>query len=150
MLLDGELDAVIGAAVDSPDVVPLIADPDAAALAALRDHGLYPINHLVVVKDEVLERHPEAAEAVFEAFAESKRRYVTALRAGEIESPTATDDLHRQVMAATGWDDPLPYGVEPNRRMLELLVAQARAQHILREPVEIDAVFAPSVRDLVG
>jgi 4,5-dihydroxyphthalate decarboxylase len=150
LLLDGELDAVIGAAVDSPDVVPLIANPDAAALVALRDHGLYPINHLVVMKDEVLERHPEAAEAVFDAFTESKRQYVAALRAGEIGSPTATDDLHLQVMAATGWDDPLPYGIERNRHVLEQLVAQARAQHILREPVDVDAVFAPSVRGLVG
>ena len=58
MLLDGEVDAVIGAALDSPDVVPLIPDAEAAAVAALRDQGLYPINHLVVVKDQVLERAP--------------------------------------------------------------------------------------------
>lgn len=150
MLLAGEIDAVIGASVDSPDVVPLIADPEQAAVAALRDRGLYPINHLVVIKDQVLERHPEAAEAVFEAFAESKRRYVADLRAGAIGSPDATDRLHLQVMAATGWDDPLPYGIEPNRQVLESLVAQAQAQHILRGPVEVDAVFAPSVRHLVG
>jgi 4,5-dihydroxyphthalate decarboxylase len=150
MLLDGELDAVIGANVDSPDVVPLIPDPEDAAIAAVRDSGFYPVNHLVVVKDEVLERHPGAAMAVFEAFAESKRRYVAALRAGAITAPDAADRLHLRVMAATGGDDPLPYGIEPNRQVLEQLVEQARAQHILREPVDLDAVFAPSVRGLVG
>jgi 4,5-dihydroxyphthalate decarboxylase len=150
MLLDGELDAVIGASLDSPDVVPLIPDPEAAAIAAVRERGLYPVNHLVVVRDEVLERHPEAAVAVFEAFAESKRRYVAELRAGAIASPDAADRLHLQVMAATGERDPLPYGIEPNRQVLEQLVAQARAQNILREPVDLDAAFASSVRGLVG
>lgn len=150
MLLDGEIDAVIGAAVDSPDVVPLIRDPVAAATAALRDHGLYPINHLVVVKDEVLERHPEAATAIFEAFAESKRRYVAKLRSGAITTPDAADRLHAQVMQATGWSDPLPYGIEPNRHVLDMLVSQARRQHILRTAVDFDSLFAPSVRQLVG
>jgi len=150
MLLDGEVDAVIGAAIDSPDVVPLIPDAEAAALAALRDHGLYPINHLVVVKDEVLERHPEAAVAIFEAFAESKRRYVAGLRSGAIAAPDAADRLHARVMEVTGWSDPLPYGIEPNRHVLDGLIAQARDQHILRTAVDLDAMFAPSVRKLAG
>jgi 4,5-dihydroxyphthalate decarboxylase len=150
MLLDGEVDAVIGAAIDSPDVAPLIPDAEAAAVAALRDHGLYPINHLVVVKDEVLERHPEAAVAIFEAFAESKRRYVADLRSGAIAAPDAADRLHARVMEATGWSDPLPYGIEPNRHVLDGLIAQARDQHILRTAVDLDAMFAPAVRKLAG
>jgi 4,5-dihydroxyphthalate decarboxylase len=150
MLLDGEIDAVIGATIDSPDVVPLIPDPEAAAIAAVRDHGLYPINHLIVVKDDVLERHPEAASAIFEAFAESKRRYVADLRSGAIPTPDAADRLHAQVMEVTGCSDPLPYGVEPNRQVLDSLIAAAREQHILRTAVDLDAMFAPSARRLVG
>jgi len=150
MLLDGEIDAVIGATTDSPDVVPLIPDPEAAAIAAVRDHGRYPINHLVVVKDEVLERHPGAARAIFEAFAESKRRYVTDLRSGAITTPDSADRLHAQVMEVTGCSDPLPYGIEPNRHVLDSLIASARDQHILAAAVDLDAMFAPSVRHLVG
>lgn len=150
LLLDGAIDAVIGASVGSPDVVPLIPDPDAAAMAALRDRGLYPINHLIVVRDEVLDRHPGAARAVFEAFAESKRRYLADLRRGAITAPDAADRLHARVLEATGWSDPLPYGIEPNRQVLDTLISQARDQHILRAAVDLDALFAPSVRSLVG
>jgi 4,5-dihydroxyphthalate decarboxylase len=150
MLLDGEVDAVIGASLDSPDVVPLIPDAAAAAAAALRDQGLYPINHLVVVKDEVLERHQEAAVAIFEAFADSKRRYVAGLRSGAIAAPDAADRLHARVMEVTGWSDPLPYGIEANRHVLDGLIAQARDQHILRTAVDVDGLFAPSVRKLAG
>ena len=54
MLIRGELDAVIGVDVDHPDVAPLIAEPEEAAVTALRERSFYPINHLIVVKDEVL------------------------------------------------------------------------------------------------
>jgi ABC-type nitrate/sulfonate/bicarbonate transport system substrate-binding protein len=141
MLIDGELDAVIGVDVDHPDVAPLIDDPDQAAMAALRDRAFYPINHLVVVKDDVLHRYPDVAGAVFDAFAEAKHRYVAALRAGDVSS--ASDRMYSRVLQATG-ADPLPYGVEPNRAMLEELVGYALAQHILTRPVQVDEMFAPA------
>lgn len=150
LLLAGELDAVVGAGLDLPGVVPLITDPVAAGLAALRDRGLYPINHLVVVADDVLARHPDVGPALVEAFAESKRRYVAQLRAGEIADPDGTDRTHAQVLEVTGWDDPLPYGIEPNRDVLELLIAQATAHHILRAPVALEALFAAPTVGLSG
>src|SRR5215813_5093320 len=79
LLISGELDAVIGVDVDHPDVTPLIPDPEEAALAALRERAFYPINHLVVVKDAVLQRYPEVTRAVFDAFTEAKDRFVAQL-----------------------------------------------------------------------
>lgn len=46
--------------------------------------------------------------------------------------------------------DPLPYGVEPNRKVLETLIGHATAQGILTRPVSVDAVFAPDTLDLLG
>ena len=74
MLTSGELAGAIGVDVTAPNVRPLIPDAAEAGYAALRERGHYPINHLMVVKDELLQAHPEVAQAVFEAFAESKRR----------------------------------------------------------------------------
>jgi 4,5-dihydroxyphthalate decarboxylase len=54
---------------------------------------------------------------------------------------SANDRLYTQVMQATG-ADPLPYGVEPNRAMLEQLIEYALAQRILTQPVAIDDMFA--------
>src|ERR1700730_13881262 len=87
MLAAGELAAAIGIEASAPDVKPLIPDPLEAGLAALRRNGHYPINHTVVVKDELLAEHPDLAADVFGAFAEAKRRYVERLRAGKIEKP---------------------------------------------------------------
>jgi 4,5-dihydroxyphthalate decarboxylase len=140
MLLAGELDAVVGAGIDHPDVVPLIADPEAAGMQMLRDRGIFPINHVVVLRDELLREDPDVAVAVYEAFAEAKRRYVADLASGLDE--TEQDRLLRRVMDVTG-ADPLPYGLEPNRDVIEELLDQAARQHILAAPVTLGRVFAP-------
>ncbi len=140
MVASGELAGAIGIEVDAPHVRPLIADAAEAGYGALRDHGHYPINHLIVVRDELLAAHPEVGPAVFQAFAESKRRYVERLRADAVEKPTAVDAMHRRVMAITG-TDPLPYGIEPNRRMLEQAVASALEQGIIDRPVRLEDLF---------
>jgi 4,5-dihydroxyphthalate decarboxylase len=49
-------------------------------------------------------------------------------------------------MEITG--DPLPYGVEPNRRVLEELIRHAVTQRIIDKPVAIDDLFAKGTLDL--
>src|SRR5436190_20130300 len=58
MLVSGELAAAIGVEIDHPDVTPLIPNALEAGLAALRTRGHYPINHAIVVRDELLDAYP--------------------------------------------------------------------------------------------
>lgn len=148
MLISEELVAAIGIEVDHPDVRPLIPDPLDAGLAALRRSGQYPINHLIVVKDAVLAAHPNLASDIFDAFAQSKRLYIDRLKAGEIERPSQADETYRRVMEITG--DPLPYGIEPNRTVIEELIQHALAQGIIARPLDVDDLFASSTRGLVA
>ena len=149
MVAAGELAAAIGVEVDHPDVAPLIPDATEAGFEALRRRGHYPINHLVVVKDELLEASPELAVAVFEAFAEAKDVYVRRLRDGAIAAPTPTDAMYARVAEITG-GDPLPYGVAPNRRAIEELIGHAVHQRILDRPPAVDELFAEGVLDLIA
>lgn len=149
MLARGELAAAIGIEADLPNVAQLIPEAGEAGFEALRRFGHYPINHLMVVKDEVLHAHPELAVQIFHAFAEAKNLYVQRLKNGQIDKPTAVDDMHRRVMGITG-DDPLPYGIAPNRRMLEQALQSALAQGIITQPVTVNALFAPATHDLVA
>ena len=148
MLASGELAAAIGADVDHPDIKPLIPNALEAGLAALRQRGHYPISHLVVVRDALLAKHPEIAVETFEAFAEAKRLYVDKLKAGAIAKPSMVDEMHRRVMEITG--DPLPYGIEPNRKVLEELIGHAVTQKIIAGPVSVDDLFAPGTHGLTG
>jgi hypothetical protein len=149
MVAAGELAATIGPAPKSPGLVPLIPDAVEAGFTALRERGLYPINHLVVIRDELLDERTELAAAVFDAFARAKQLYVDRLRAGSIDSPTTTDTMYRRVMEITG-ADPLPYGIEPNRAVLELLLRHAVDQRIIERAPAVDELFAETTRALTA
>jgi 4,5-dihydroxyphthalate decarboxylase len=149
MVAAGELPAAIGLTPNGAALAPLIPDATEAGFEALRRRGHYPINHLVVVKDDLLEAHPRLAADVFEAFAEAKRRYVARLRDGTIADPSPADRMHARVMEITG-SDPLPYGVEPNRRVIEELIDHAMAQRILERRPAVESLFADGTLDLVG
>ncbi len=148
MLAAGELAAAIGVEVGHPDVKPLIPNALEAGLQALRSRGHYPINHTVVVKDDLLNAHADLAPDVFNAFAEAKRLYLERLKAGRIEKPTPVDDVHRRVMDITG--DPLPYGIAPNRRVLEELIQHGLTQGIITRPVTVEELFPRNTHGLVG
>jgi len=120
----GELAAAIGV----PGFVPLIEDAQEAGFRALAGRGHYPINHLVVVRDELLEHAP----AIQDAFLRAKDAYV---QGGELTP------LHARVAELTG-GDPLPYGVDANRATIEELIDHALRQKILRERPDVDALFA--------
>lgn len=147
-LATGVLGAAIGVATDHPDVVPLIPDALEAGLRAFDTRGHYPINHLMVLRDDVLAANPSLPRQLFEAFVESKRLYLDQLRAGQIADPTPIDRMHLRLIERGA--DPLPYGIEPNRAMLDTLIGHAMRQGILRRPVRIEDVFAPGSADLIG
>lgn len=147
-LLSGELIAAINVATTAAEIEPLIPNPLESGLAAFRDRGHYPINHCMVVREDVLESRPGLGVALFDAFVESKRRYLERLAAGRITEPDASDLVYKRLQELGA--DPLPYGIAPNRDVLEQLVSHARAQKIVSNAIDIEALFAPETRDLIG
>lgn len=147
-LAAGDLAAAVNIKTDDPRFRPLIENPLEAGIAAFRRSGHYPINHLVAIRDDVLEANPEVGVALFDAFKESRDRYLDRLKSGQIENLDAADRLHLRLIELGA--DPLPYGIEPNRAVLEELIGHAMTQSILRKPVDIDSLFAPSTLELSG
>jgi len=136
LLASGEIAAAIGIKVDSPDVKPLIPDAVEAGYDALRRRGLYPINHTIVVKNELLETSPDLAGDIFTAFADARRLYVERLKTGQLDD---ADPVYLRVMQLTG--DPLPYGVEANQQNLEAIVQYCVEQEILPRPFALEELF---------
>ena len=148
MLASGDIAAAVGLKdVSGPNIEPLIPNAADAAVEALRRTGIFPINHTVVVRNDVLAARPDLARDLFDACAAAKRIYLERLKTGASEMTTA-DTTYTRVMDLTG--DPLPYGIEPNRKALEALVAHSVEQGILTRPVPIDDLFVPSTRALIG
>ena len=120
MLLAGELDAAIyGAAMpDDARLKSLIADPEAAAREWYAKHRLVPVNHMVVVTDELARARPDAVAELYRLLEAGKR--------------------------AAGQPGPLdtaPFGKDANRPCLELLISYAVQQKLIPAKIAADALW---------
>lgn len=147
MLISGEIAAAIGIEVDHPDVKPLIPNAKEAGFEALRQRGHYPINHTLVVKDELLAARPDLAADIFNAFAEAKRLYIERLKNNQLTESFKGDQVYKRVLEITG-ADPLPYGIAPNRQTLEQIIQYAQEQKIITRPFTVEELFAQGTHGL--
>ena len=139
MLVSGEIDAAIGAgAVDSPDIVPLFHGADDADAAWHRKTGIYPISHMVVVKNAALEANSDLAQELCSTFKTAKSLYMERFQSGDANDAA---DRALQKMAEVVGDDPIPYGVESSRKTLETFVGFNVDQKVIPQHVDVEELF---------
>ena len=137
MLAAGELAAAIGIPkVDSADVKPLVENANAAATEWYKKTGVFPINHTLVVKDKLLATNPSLGKDIYTAFKQARDGYVAGLAASTDEADAAMKRSADMV------GDPLPYGLEANRKAMEAIISAAQSQHILTGLTKVEDVFA--------
>src|SRR6266850_3327561 len=85
MLIDGELDAVLGEKSDHSDLKPLFADVVAEEEIWFEKHKVVPINHMVVVSRTLSDEHPDVVREVHRLLAESAAASSAAPRFGRDE-----------------------------------------------------------------
>jgi len=115
----------------------LIADAANAEAAWYRRTGIYPIHGTIVVKTEVLDRHPWVARSLFAAFTKAKAPYLQALPGGTGDRPE--DMRYRALAPLVG--DPLPYGIEANRASIDALMTYALQQRLIPERMPLEQTF---------
>jgi 4,5-dihydroxyphthalate decarboxylase len=150
MLQEGEIDAIFrphppkqvleGAA----DIRRLFADPKAEEAGYYRKNGFYPIMHLIAFRDDVLERHPDAATALMDALAEANRiseRYYDDPNWSRLAWGRLDLEEERSLLGRDLW----PIGVAKNRANLERFMEYSRDQGLIAKPMPVDSLFAESV-----
>ena len=120
MLLDGELDAVLGEKSEHPDLKPLFADVAAEERAWFAKHQAVPINHMVVVSQALSDKHPDAVREVHRMLAESAAA-----------SPVAPR-----------------FGMDEMRLSLELIIDYSAQQKLIPQAVAVDELFNKVTRAL--
>jgi 4,5-dihydroxyphthalate decarboxylase len=126
MLLDGELDAVLGETSDDPRAKSLFGDPQAEARRWFVKHKLVPINHLVVMRAADVRADPETVREVWRLLQECKR-----------------------LAPAPAEPDPVPFGIEANRPSLEMIADYVYRQGLIPCRITVDEMFAET-KDLVS
>jgi len=128
MLLDGELDAaIVGDKIPDPRLALLIPDADMVAQAWAKTHGGVPINHMIVIRDAISKSRPDLVREIYRVLRESRR--------------AVPPPLGRPA-------DPWRFGVEANRRSLEIIVDYSFHQKLISRKFSVDELFDDCTRAL--
>jgi 4,5-dihydroxyphthalate decarboxylase len=145
LLLSGRIEAAIGdIRVDAPEIRPLIPDARNAGFTYFRKTGIYPINHVLVIKSSILEAEPWVAEELFSTFKAAKTAYVTRLDAAADLSAADRDIIERRNVVG----DPFPFGIDANRKALDAIVRFSVDQHVIPKKLSLEELFAPGTLNL--
>jgi 4,5-dihydroxyphthalate decarboxylase len=152
MLEEGQLEAVIGPRPPSgfpgPKVKRLFEDFRRVERDYFQRTRIFPIMHAVVIRRDVLERHPWVARSLYDAFVESKRRAIAELHNPVVLYSTLPWQIAEiEATDALMGEDYWPYGLEPNRKTLETLMRYSCEQGIAERSVPVESLFAASTLD---
>jgi 4,5-dihydroxyphthalate decarboxylase len=160
MMLAGELDACMsynrkpgGDLLDRsdtdldnhPDIRPLFVDPAAEAVRYYKKTGVYPINHGMVVKRAVFERHPWTVLNIIKAFAaandiaEAERREHVAYH---LETGLLPADYRKPLATQL-----ITHGLKANRATLEAAATYSNQQGLTPRLMPMDELFAANALD---
>jgi 4,5-dihydroxyphthalate decarboxylase len=147
MMLAGELDAVIFYLVD-PNLIDrstanLHDHPLAEGIRYYRKTGLYPINHGMVIKRELAEKHPWAVTNILKAFNRAND-IANRQRVEQAEYHLETGLLPAEARKALR--TPLVcHGVVANRLVLETIAQYSLEQDLTPRLMKLDELFAASM-----
>jgi 4,5-dihydroxyphthalate decarboxylase len=154
LLVAGELSAVIAAHAPADfeartgRIVRLFSNHRAVEEAYHRETGVFPIMHVVVLREDVHRAHPWLAMNLLTAFGEAKRRSLA--RALDSNAPLfpvpwapANAERAVEVFGPDFW----PYGIEANRVTLTAFLEMAYDQRVCARLLTPEDLFPPEVRE---
>ena len=150
MLQAGEIDAFIGPRAptsftpSNKSLGWVFENPTQEAMDFYRRTRIFPIMHLLGVRRSLAEQHPWLPMALLKAFERSKQLALQKL--GDTSATKVTlPFIEEQLRSAHSFmgEDFWPYGVPPNRHVLERFVLYHHAQGLSPRVVDVDELFHP-------
>ena len=149
MLAEGELDAFVTARAPStfrsrPDKVKrLFPDYVEREKEYFRRTKIFPIMHTVVIRRDVYAKNPWVAQSLYKAFAAAKALAYesydqTAALAAMLPWLSSHVEEAKREMGEDWW----PYGLEPNRHVLDTFLRYHHEQGLSKKRLAPEALFA--------
>jgi 4,5-dihydroxyphthalate decarboxylase len=158
MMLSGELEATLLYIVNPnlidrstadlwrhPDIKPLFPDILGEGTRYYSKTGIYPINHGMVIKREIVERHPWTVLNLLKAF-EKANDMANQQRLEHVSYYLATGLLPRESKEALAKSIVI-HGIRANRPVLETAAQYSFEQGLTPRLVKLEEVFAASAMD---
>jgi 4,5-dihydroxyphthalate decarboxylase len=151
MLVDGDIDGFIGPRSPSsfeaghPKVARLFPEPTAAASDYYQRTKIFPIMHVLGVRQSIVEQQPWLPAALLKAFEQSKALALTKLgdtSATKVTLPFIEEQLQaaRELMGPDFWS----YGVSPNRHVLDAFLKAHHRQGLSSRQLGVEELFHSS------
>jgi 4,5-dihydroxyphthalate decarboxylase len=147
MLMNGELDALIEPEFPEPfmegdpRMVRLFNDHESVERDYFRRTGIFPIMHVTVIKQEVVDEYPWLPAALKKAFEESKRIAMEKLdnpRIVPLAWWAAAWENQKRILGTDPWE----YGLtEKNRKNLQKLIHYTKVQGLISREFSVDEMF---------
>ena len=156
LLLSGGCDALITAITPkafldgNPKIKQLFPDVRTAEKDYDRKTGLFPIMHAVAIRTDFIKANPWLPKAVFEMYSKAKQKAYVDLESTtslKVTLPWVTQEFEdtRKLMGENYW----PYGIEPNRKELELVMRYVYEQGLVKRRLNFEELFHPSTLELM-
>lgn len=157
MLLDNELDGtllylkktnLVDRSTADIDTVcrPLFPDKVAESTRYYKKNGLYPINHCMVIKRDVHEKHPWAAVNIYHAFMQAKEE-VDAIAAKTMEDYVNCGLVERRALDMFK-ANPKGYGLQNSRKVIETIAQYVHEQGLTDRQVGVDELFGGAMLEM--
>jgi 4,5-dihydroxyphthalate decarboxylase len=150
MIAEGELDALHTARAPSTfrtrpgEVKRLFENFVEVEKAYYRKTRIFPIMHTVVIRRELYEKYRWIAQSLAKAFTQAQRKTYEYLNTSmALTSMLPWQSAHVEEARALLGDDWWPYGVEPNRHVLETFLRYHHEQGLSKRRLEVEELFAP-------
>jgi 4,5-dihydroxyphthalate decarboxylase len=147
MLAEGDLDAVLHSdlikpfVAGDPRVGRLFPDYKQEEVAYFRRTGIFPIMHVLGIRQELAERHPWLAVNLLAAFNEAKAIAMRRMENPRIVPLAWYREAWEEQEGILG-PDPWEYGLtDRNRKTLETLVGYSHEQGLIGRRIPLDELF---------
>jgi 4,5-dihydroxyphthalate decarboxylase len=128
-----------------PDFKTVFPDPQAEGIRYYKKTGIYPINHGMVMKRELAEKHPWAVLNILKAFdkaneiAEKERQQAVEYH---LESGLIPPEGRKALQTPL-----VQHGIKANRKVLETAAQFSYEQGLTPRLMKLEEMFAPSVME---
>jgi 4,5-dihydroxyphthalate decarboxylase len=146
MLITGEIDALLcpwppaGFYESGSPLRRLYPDFASVERAYFQRSGIYPGHHVIVLRRDLVDAHPEIVASLYSAFDAARRSTEANLRAIAEILPWLLAELEQDTRLMG--HELHPYGVEPNRRMIEAFCEEQFAQGLVHKRLDPSFAFA--------
>jgi len=147
MLAEGELDAVFHSdlikpfVAGDPCVARLFPDHKAEEMAYFKRSGIFPIMHVLAIRNALVDENPWLAVNLFRAFNEAKAAAMKRMANPRIVPLAWYRDAWEEQERILG-PDPWEYGLTgKNRKNLETLVGYSHEQGLIRKRPALEQLF---------